>query len=66
MQYKKNLDGSFDHPAIPRGKMYAILDIGHMLKLARNAFADMHVYVIQCGEKIAREYIRELHKAQQI
>ena len=49
---------------MPGAKRYAILDICHMLKLARNAFADMHVFVTQCGEKISREYIRELHKAQ--
>ena len=61
----KNLDGSFDHPAIPGDKIYVILDICHMLKLARNAFADMQVFVTPGGEKISWEYIRELQRAQQ-
>ena len=61
----KDLDGSFDHPAVTGGKIYVILDICHMLKLARNAFADMHIFVTPGGEKISWEYIRELHRAQQ-
>ena len=35
-----------------------------MLRLARNAFADMHVFVTPGGEKTSWEYIRELHRAQ--
>ena len=64
---KKDLDGSFDHPAVPGGKIYVILDICHMLKLARNPFADMHIFVTPGGggEKISWEYIRELNRAQQ-
>ena len=61
----KDLDGSFDHPAMPGGKIYVILDVCHMLKLARNAFADMQVFVTPGGENISWEYIRELHRAQQ-
>ena len=64
MEYK-NLDASYGHPTMLGCKIYVILDICHMLRLARNAFTDMQVFVTPGGEKISWEYIRELHKAQQ-
>ena len=61
----KNLDGSFDHPTKPGHKMYVVMDICHMLKLARNAFADMQIFCTAMNEKISWEYIVALHKTQQ-
>ncbi len=61
----KNLNGSFDHPAKPGHKIYVIMDICHMLKLARNAFADMQIFCNSMNERISWEYILALHKAQQ-
>ena len=37
------LQGSFIHPCRPDLKVYVILDICHMLKLARNALGDMGI-----------------------
>ena len=61
----KELDGSFDHPTKPGDKMQIILDICHMLKLARNAFADMKVFNTPSEEKISWQFVQALHKTQQ-
>ena len=37
-------DGSFPHPSRPDHKIYIVLDICHMITLARNAFGDMGVF----------------------
>ena len=42
----KKLDGSFDHPSKPNVKTHVILDICHMLKLARNAFSHMGIFAL--------------------
>ena len=42
----KKLDGSVDHPSKPNAKIHVILDICHMLKLARNAFSHMGIFAL--------------------
>ena len=61
----KKLDGSFDHPSKPNVKTHVILDICHMLKLARNAFSHMGIFCTPSGERISWEYIHALHRTQQ-
>ena len=61
----KKLEISFPHPSKPNQKVYVILDICHMLKLARNAFADIKVFCTPSGEKISWEYVLALHRTQQ-
>ena len=61
----KNLDGSFDHPSKPNAKVYVILDICHMLKLARNAFAHLSTFCTPSGDRISWEYVLALHHTQQ-
>ena len=61
----KRLETSFPHPSKPNQKVYVILDICHMLKLARNAFADIKVFCTPSGEKISWEYVLALHRTQQ-
>ena len=61
----RNLDGSFDHPSKPNTKIYVILDICHMLKLARNAFAHLSTFCTPSGDRISWEYVLALHRTQQ-
>ena len=61
----KNLDGAFDHPSIKGRKIYAILEICHMLKLARNALADMKTFFTQSGGKISWDFVQALYRVQQ-
>ena len=61
----KRLDGSFPNPCQPGKKIYVILDICHMLKLARNAFGDIKVFCLPSGNKISWEYVLALHRIQQ-
>ena len=58
-------DGSFPHPVIVGEKIHIIFDICHMIKLARNAFSDLSVFVTPNGENISWEYILALYKTQQ-
>ena len=51
------LGGSFPHPVIVGEKIHVIFDICHMIKLARNAFSDLSVFVTPNGENISWEYI---------
>ena len=60
----KKFDGSFSHPSRPDHKIYIVLDICHMIKLARNAFGDMDVFKDQNGHLIERSYISKLHEVQ--
>ena len=57
-------DGSFPHPSRPDHKIYIVLDICHMIKLARNAFGDMGVFKDQNGHLIEWSYISKLHEVQ--
>ena len=49
----------------PGLKVYVVLDICHMLKLARNALGDMKCFVTPTGDKISWEYIKALYDIQQ-
>ena len=60
-----NLEGSFPHPCRPDLKVYIVLDICHMLKLARNALGDMKYFVTPTGETISWAYIKALYDIQQ-
>ena len=59
-----SFDGSFQHPTRPGKTLYIILDICHMLKLARNAFGDKEIFYTLGGETISW-YIKELFNVQQ-
>ena len=61
----KNFDGSFDHPSKSNAKIHVILDICHMIKLARNAFAHLSTFYTPSGERISWEYVLALHRTQQ-
>ena len=61
----KNLHGAFDHPSIKGRKIYAILDICHLLKLARNALADMKTFLYPKRAKIYWDFIQALYRLQQ-
>ena len=61
----RNLGGSFDHPSKPNTKIYVILNIYHMLKLARNAFAHLSTFCTPSGDRISWEYVLALHRTQQ-
>ena len=61
----KKLEVSFPHPSKPNEKVYVILDICHMRKLARNAFADIKILCTPSREKISWEYVLTLHRTQQ-
>ena len=57
-------DGSFPHPSRPDQKIYIVLDICHMIKLARNAFGDLKVFKDSNGSLIEWSYIAKLHEIQ--
>lgn len=58
-----NCNPCFQHP-VNKTKVFATLDICHMLKLARNALAEMGVFLNKDGEKISWEYIKKLSQYQ--
>ena len=58
-------DGSFKHPTRPDRTLYVILDICHMIKLARNALGDKEIFYTDGGETISWYYIKELFNVQQ-
>lgn len=58
-------DGSFKHPTRLDRTLYVILDICHMLKLARNALDDKEIFYTDGGETISWYYIKELFNVQQ-
>eukprot|EP00794_Sanderia_malayensis_P011743 gene11743-12964_t len=58
------LEFKFPHPTKHNEKIHVILDICHMLKLARNAFADIGVFYTASGERIAWDYIAKLYDVQ--
>ncbi|CAB4019071.1 DNA transposase THAP9 [Paramuricea clavata] len=58
------LDGSFNHPSRPNKTIYVILDVCHMLKLARNSLGDKKVFHTDTGAKICWNYITELYNVQ--
>ena len=57
-------DGSFKHPSRPNKTLYVILDICHMLKLARNSLGDMKLFFTESGNKICWQFITDLYNVQ--
>ena len=53
----------FNHPILQQ-KVYATLDICHMVKLTRNALADMGAFLSPTGERISWEYVVRLSNLQ--
>lgn len=54
----------FPHPTEKNHKVFALLDVCHMLKLARNTFAT-RIMKDENGDDIKWEYIERLHQLQQ-
>lgn len=54
---------SFKHPTLEHN-VYCTLDICHMLKLGRNALADMGIFKTKAGEKISWQFIKQLTSLQ--
>ena len=59
-----NLDGSFKHPSRPNITLYVILDVCHMLKLARNVLGDKEIFFTENGKAVSWNYIKELYNVQ--
>jgi hypothetical protein len=57
-------DGSFKHPTRPNTTLYVILDVCHMLKLARNSLGDLKVFYTESGDIISWQYITRLYNIQ--
>ena len=57
-------DGSFKHPCREEGDIYIILDACHMIKLARNALADIGIIKDLHNDTIKWDYIVKLHQVQ--
>lgn len=61
----QGMNPSFPHPADPSQTVNVVLDVCHMVKLLRNAFADGGVFQTGDGKKIRWQYIEELNKLQE-
>ncbi len=61
----KNLKGSFPHPCRPDLKVYVVLDICHMIKLARNALGDLKIFKMPSGETVSWGFVEALYEIQQ-
>ena len=61
----KKLETVCPHQSTPNQKVYVILDVCHMLKLARNTFADIKIFCTPSGKRISWEYVLALHITQQ-
>ena len=57
-------DGSFPHPSRPNKIIHVILDVCHMLKLARNALGDKGKFYINGEPLIFWDFITELYNMQ--
>ena len=55
----------FPHPQDKKEKIYALLDVCHMLKLVRNTLAEGGILVDKDGGKILWQYLVDLQKLQQ-
>ena len=53
----------FLHPS-NKEKIYALLDVCHMLKLVRNTLAEKEIILDKDGGKILWQYLVDLHKLQ--
>ena len=58
-------DPSFPHPAGGDDRIYALLDVCHMLKLLRNAFAVCGLFRDKDKQIIRWAYLQELHRIQE-
>lgn len=54
---------SFKHPVL-ENQVYGTLDICHMLKLARNALAELGIFINSDGSEISWEFINRLQTLQ--
>lgn len=61
----KSLKGSFPHPCRPDLMVYVVLDICHMIKLARNALGDLKIFKTPTGETISWGFVEALYEIQQ-
>lgn len=59
-----NMQTFFLHPTTKR-RVYAVFDICHMLKLLRNCFADIKIFINSAGQEIRWTYVEQLHKVQE-
>ena len=60
-----NLKTGFPNPTKPSETIYAILDVCHMLKLARTTLATCGIIVDGAGNQIRWQYIKDLHELQE-
>lgn len=61
--FSEKINSSFPHPCDPQIKVYCMLDTCHMLKLARNTFAEKNLS--SPSGKISWEFVKELDNIQQ-
>ena len=61
----ENFKGSFPHPCWPDLKVYFILDICHMIKVAQNALGDLKIFKTPTGKNISCPYVEALYEIQQ-
>lgn len=60
-----NVKTHFTHPSNNGKKVFAVLDICHMLKLIRNALADLKIIFDKDGNEVKWHFIEKLHELQQ-
>jgi len=61
---RSNFDGCFKHPCREERKIYISLDACHMIKLARNALADIGIIKDLNNGTIKWDFIVKLHQIQ--
>ena len=59
-----NSDGCFKQPCREERNIYIILDACHMIKLARNALADIGIFKDSNNDTIKWDFIVKLHQVQ--
>ena len=59
-----NFESSFPHPSRPNKTIHIILDVCHMLKLARNALGDKGVFYLDRRNTVCWNYVKELYNVQ--
>ena len=55
-------ESSFPHLCRPDLKVFVVLDICHMLKLARNALEDMKSFVTSSRDKVSWEALYDIQQ----
>lgn len=61
----ENLKTYCRHPSDKEKKVYAVFDICHMIKLVRNAFADLEVIIDPDEKEIKWEFVKKFHNVQE-